>query len=232
MSLSTLPLEIRQEIWILSLEPRVVEVKYAYAGWGFIHHTNFPTAFRICHESRATVEHLYPLCFGSFLYPPKVPFNLSLDTVYLDKSNGEQFQHFFGILREHEALNLRYLAIDARILGTHPVFESREDQNQCAVDILACLFESNLLPGIVELTLVYDLAYWTKSDSLMAEDDEDQEIVLYEALPQELRVEAFKARPLPNDTVIRRLLSQCPGQQVTYREVYGWRKHLSGRIFV
>jgi hypothetical protein len=57
------------------------------------------------------VDALYPRCFGSFLQRERVRFNFDLDILYLDCSQEEGLNHFFGILKENELARLKYVAI-------------------------------------------------------------------------------------------------------------------------
>jgi hypothetical protein len=110
-----LPLELRCLIWEKTCEPRIVEVSYEDDGFSSL--SSVPMALRVCKESRDTVIHSYPLCFGSIFYPPKIRFNFTLDTLYIDNKIEEDIPHFFSTLREREISSLRFLAIDGYFVG-------------------------------------------------------------------------------------------------------------------
>jgi hypothetical protein len=75
-----LPIEIRQLIWHLTLEPRVVEITFSDNN-GFGSGTTCPVALKVNRDSRASVMKSYPFCFGSSWYPSSTRFNFTLDTL-------------------------------------------------------------------------------------------------------------------------------------------------------
>jgi hypothetical protein len=93
-----LPLEIRQMIWKSTLKPRIVEVSHREEH-GFYSRVENPVALQVSSESRKTVEHLYPLRFGSVLDEPAVVFNFSLDTLYFDVAS-QRGHHSFSRFTE------------------------------------------------------------------------------------------------------------------------------------
>lgn len=100
-----LPIELRQEIWFLSLPPRVVEVLWCERTKGdaqrtegfraenpsddiqFFSYTPLPAALIVCHDSRDFVLPFYPICFASKTSDPQVRFNFSLDTLYFARDD-------------------------------------------------------------------------------------------------------------------------------------------------
>ena len=88
-------------IWKLSLRPRIVEV-HRQLGTGFRPLVGPPITLEICRDSRAAVIHLYPLCFGTFWYPPITRFNFVLDAIYLDYDIYRELPFFFGIVNKSE----------------------------------------------------------------------------------------------------------------------------------
>ncbi|KAH7384755.1 hypothetical protein BKA64DRAFT_148333 [Cadophora sp. MPI-SDFR-AT-0126] len=107
-----LPLEIRQMIWNLSLEPRVIEMEYEEEQ-GFFTTCSLPSALQVCQESRSTVKKLYPECFASLWHRRGPLFNFSLDTLYIAHHFFEDMILFLSVLREKEINSLRYLAVEA-----------------------------------------------------------------------------------------------------------------------
>lgn len=78
-----LPAEIRQIIWRLTLQPRIVEVKFIESR-GFYTRVPTPTALQVYRDSRRALLASYPTCFGNVIYTPLILFNFSLDTLYFD----------------------------------------------------------------------------------------------------------------------------------------------------
>ncbi|TVY75859.1 hypothetical protein LSUE1_G006937 [Lachnellula suecica] len=111
---SKFPIEIRQMIWYLTLQPRVVELAFQ-AEHGFYSRVRVPPALGVCSDSRRAVSHLYALRFGSALDEPAISFNFSLDTLYFDESFGAYLLRFLTLLKDEELKQIRYLAIDSDI---------------------------------------------------------------------------------------------------------------------
>jgi hypothetical protein len=109
-----LPLEIRMMIWKQTLEPRDIEIYFA-PNRGFFTPIRGPVALRVNKESRNTVEPLYPLSFGNVIYQPRVRFNFSIDTLFLEHDFQPQVLHFLASLKPEEITQLRYLAVDRLI---------------------------------------------------------------------------------------------------------------------
>jgi hypothetical protein len=102
-------------IWEATLEPRLVEIEPSMRYNGFLTTISAPAAFRICQESRNTVEKKYPLCFGSILQPPRIRVNFELDTIFLPAYLTEFMPHFLGLLNQQELSCIHRLAIDFRL---------------------------------------------------------------------------------------------------------------------
>jgi hypothetical protein len=112
-----LPIELRAVIWQATLNPRTIEIRYHHssvAGW--TSPTKHPQALDVCHESRATILPLYPLCFGGSHHPPQIRINFAIDTVYLSGAARSFVPHFIGAMNSFEANQLRSLAIHERHL--------------------------------------------------------------------------------------------------------------------
>jgi hypothetical protein len=109
-----LPLEIRITIWKLSLEPRIVTIlhdRYKI----YYSRAKIPPALHVCGHSRDAVIGLYPTCFGSWLYPKRVMFNFSIDTLYLPQWEEFNPPHFFTLLQTAELVKIRSFAIESEI---------------------------------------------------------------------------------------------------------------------
>lgn len=122
-----LPIEVRDEIWRMTLEPRLVEVrpksgkcegfnspksdKYE----GFYAAAPLPIVLTVCQDSRRAVLPLYPKCFGGLVIPPQIRINFELDTLFLDWKLQERLAQFLLLISVQEAEKIRYLAIDQYI---------------------------------------------------------------------------------------------------------------------
>jgi hypothetical protein len=207
-----LPLELRCLIWEKTCEPRIVEVSYEDDGFSSL--SSVPMALRVCKESRDTVIHSYPLCFGSIFYPPKIRFNFTLDTLYIDNKIEEDIPHFFSTLREREISSLRFLAIDGYFVGPTSQYD--------------VAFISNMrravksLTGLKELLVVFDLTVMT---SRTLGCGADHFLELFDDLPKELQEQNHKLHidplPCPEDLEKQEFhLWEAP----VCRPVYGWRR--------
>lgn len=133
-------IELRQMIWRLSLEPRMVEVLWAETDGQialmpqledlehghaepfslitdvvFFSLAKLPIALKVNQDSRNAVLPLYPLCFKSISYEAYVRFNFSLDTLYVDQGLG---RFAVPLLINHkfmEAPRLQKIAISEKI---------------------------------------------------------------------------------------------------------------------
>jgi hypothetical protein len=75
------------------------------------YYATLPTAFYVCLDARNAVIPLYPKCFASKLYGPRVRFNLALDTLYLDDlTDPDECKDFLENLSGVEAGRLENLA--------------------------------------------------------------------------------------------------------------------------
>jgi len=149
-----LPPELRQIVWRLTLQPRIIEVKFIESR-GFYTQVPTPTALQVCRESRSAVLASYPTCFGNVIYTPLILFNFSLDTLYFDQTLQHQVQHFAASLKREEVDRLRYLAVDSWI--NHD-FEGGYDLEINPITIIRKLVPHML--SLKEFLIVYDLALW------------------------------------------------------------------------
>lgn len=77
----------------------------------FCSYTALPAALGVCHESRAAVSGLYPLCFASNTHGAAIRFNFSIDTLFFDDHIDPYLYQFLNNLSSIELSKLRYLAI-------------------------------------------------------------------------------------------------------------------------
>ncbi|KUJ15140.1 uncharacterized protein LY89DRAFT_750399 [Mollisia scopiformis] len=136
-----LAIELRQMIWKLTLQPRVVELEFGNIGFedqdsldssfesyggendeddrvelnsrkGFYTTTRNPIVMEVSRDSRNAVLHLYPKCFGSLWYPKCTRFNMAIDTLYIGSGLCKVVPLFFGILSKEERHGIQYLAFN------------------------------------------------------------------------------------------------------------------------
>ncbi|TGO55282.1 hypothetical protein BCON_0094g00320 [Botryotinia convoluta] len=111
-----LPIEIRDEIWRLTLEPRIVEVRPKKDKYdGFYSAAPLPVAMTVCKDSKRAVLPLYPKCFGGVLIAARIRFNAKIDTLYLDWKLQDHLMTFLLSISVQEAEKIQYLAIDQHI---------------------------------------------------------------------------------------------------------------------
>ncbi|KAM0151742.1 hypothetical protein ACHAPG_008080 [Botrytis cinerea] len=108
-----LPIEMRDTIWRLTLEPRLVEVRPKYEYRDVFYSTApLPIAMTVCKDSERAVQSLYPKCFGSWLGPATIRFNFKIDTLYLDWKIQEHLMSFLLSISLQEAEKIQFLALD------------------------------------------------------------------------------------------------------------------------
>ncbi|KAF7875233.1 hypothetical protein EAF04_002405 [Stromatinia cepivora] len=122
-----LPVEIRQFIWRMTLEVRLVEVwpkggKYD----GFCSRTPLPAAMKACRDSRTAVLPLYPLLFGGVVIEASIRFNFDLDTLYIDWKIQERLASFLLSITPHEAGKFQSIAIDGDIRYGRVSYDERK----------------------------------------------------------------------------------------------------------
>ena len=108
---SNLPIEIKIQIWKLTLQPRIVEIEFTNKKAVYTK-AKLPTAFYVSKESRAAVERLYPSCFGSVWHKRQTRVNFDLDTIFLNGDYYNDFCHFFTLAGYSELHLIKYIAID------------------------------------------------------------------------------------------------------------------------
>ncbi|TGO23019.1 hypothetical protein BPAE_0147g00230 [Botrytis paeoniae] len=113
---TNLPVEIRDEIWRLTLEPRIVEVRPKKNKYnGFYSTAPLPVVLTVCKDSERAVLPLYPKCFGGALVAARIRFNAKIDTLYLDWKLQEHLISFLLSISVQEAEKIQFLAIDQYI---------------------------------------------------------------------------------------------------------------------
>jgi len=212
-SLQSLPLEIRQEIWRLCLEPRVVDIRWY--NFGFASTTELPAVLTLCKESREAVLWLYPLSFGSLVYPPRTRFNFRLDTLYLGRELQDELDHFFGTLKEQELKTIRFLAINSDLMHWR-----REVLGDDTLDVIGRPLKH--LTALKECIFVHDVCLLDMTGDLVFNVKDP--IQLFNQLPEALRVLGLmEISILPE-------IPEINLRGVERREVYSWRKPLTGPI--
>jgi hypothetical protein len=167
-----LPIEIRWMIWYLSLEPRIVEILLRSSG-AIYSNAALPTAFRVSKDSRAAVLLYYPLHFALGFQPAATHINFKLDTIYLHRSDEEDFFFsFFRSLTKKEKTDMKYLAVEES-------FRYADDIQDDGSTTFESLQEGvKLITGLKELGIVEDLQFmfdhWSQIEGKMQ---------LFEAFP-------------------------------------------------
>ena len=153
-----LPLEIRQMIWNLTLESRIVEMEY-HKDHGFFTTCNLPSALKVCQESRSTIKNSYPECFTSLWHRHGPLLNFSIGVLYITFDFCLVMDRFLSILSQREISSIRSIAID------HNDFESTCNCEACGPSLAgpknATRFRAALmdLTALKEITIVHDLEY-------------------------------------------------------------------------
>jgi hypothetical protein len=208
-----LPTEIRSIIWKLTIEPRVVEMKFDDEK-GFYSTIDYPVALEVCRDSRQAVIPSYSLCFGSSFYRAHTRFNFSLDTVYLDSSFLDYSRLFLVGLRDEEVSKIQHFAIDEmwEFVATYesPYNETLRGINES----LQCMTSLN------DLIEVHRLEIW--SDNCSWDGDDSGKMEFLTELPPELSSAELNIDPnLPPDPQLKSGLIKVPNKT---RAVFGHRK--------
>ena len=111
-----LPAELRLEIWRLSCQPRVVEVRYAPDRDRCLTPTRPPSILQTCKESRdEAIRRCYVRAFGTKTHEPDIYFAPELDILYIprwgDLGYADTARDFGQFVRD-TAQHVRSLAID------------------------------------------------------------------------------------------------------------------------
>ncbi|TGO11856.1 hypothetical protein BTUL_0100g00360 [Botrytis tulipae] len=111
-----LPIEIRDEIWRLTVEPRIVEVRPKLdIQDGFYSTAPLPAVLTVCRDSKRAVLPLYPQYFDGATFVSGIPFNAKIDTLYLDWKLHEHLTIFLSSISVEEAEKIQFLAMDQYI---------------------------------------------------------------------------------------------------------------------
>ncbi|CZR54193.1 uncharacterized protein PAC_04076 [Phialocephala subalpina] len=168
-----LPIEIRQMIWRYILKARVVEVLWAtldgekavipsnqdllgLEGFPsadeivFMSLSKLPIALQVNKDSRNAILFFYPLCFTTGSHDPRIRFNFSLDTLYLDNKVTQYSFDLFKNFNTTEKSKLENLAV-MEMYGINDQGSGVWDANWGALGI-----EMNKLAGVKELFHVID----------------------------------------------------------------------------
>jgi len=140
-------------IWKLTLQPRDIELYFGPIR-GFFTKIMGPVALRVNQESRNTVKPLYPLCFGNVVYQPRVLFNFSIDTLFLEHDFQSHVLLFLASLKPDEMTQLRHLAVD-RLID-----EDYEDGEHMDIDTQSVI--RKVLPAMTaleEIRIIFNLEY-------------------------------------------------------------------------
>lgn len=113
-----LPLELRQKIWRLALEPRVVEVFVSEdVEIRFWTRAKLPALFYVCKDAQQAVNSLYHSYFGSRLLPTRIRFYPTLDTLFLSTCTEDTLAQISTILKPSELDSIRFLAVVENVIG-------------------------------------------------------------------------------------------------------------------
>jgi 2EXR family len=204
-----LPFEIRCVIWETSCESRTVEINYDVQD-GFLSSVDPPIALAVCQESRNRLLNNYPLCFGSIYHPPKIRFNLSIDTLYMDSRMEEEMAHVFSTFRDRETSCLRYLALDT-YYGNAPMDEDYDPFEGVKRAVRS-------LSGLRELLVVFHV------DNLSPRIigcGGDHSLSLFDKLPSDLAHPKFE---LPSLSTLSLKDFDDWKLRIPFRPIYGWRR--------
>ncbi|KUJ17063.1 uncharacterized protein LY89DRAFT_782270 [Mollisia scopiformis] len=112
---SNLPREMKELIWELTIEPRVISI-YAFdeSRGKFGGNAPIPSTLSVSREWRRYFMTLHPLCFGSNNHAPKIRFNGAVDSIFINEErclfNASYF--FYFCMSKKEAATVRYLVFD------------------------------------------------------------------------------------------------------------------------
>ncbi|KAI1116931.1 hypothetical protein F5Y14DRAFT_38379 [Nemania sp. NC0429] len=112
--ITSLPPELRLQIWRLSCHRRVVEVSYDPEEDRCTTTAPVPAVLQACHESRCEALRLYKKSFGTTSHEPRIYFNRELDTLYIPRppfmGYDDSSRSFADLIRDTDPII--HLAID------------------------------------------------------------------------------------------------------------------------
>ena len=145
-----LPIELRQRIWQLTLEPRVLEIQYKREKCQFFTKAAIPVALRACQDSRAAVAYLYPMCFDITINQPSIVFNGSIDILYFDSCLGPELTKFVLSLRKADLSRIQFVAV-------HRLIDLGEDDEKSEDGLFYLTKASKVMPNLKEVMIVLEL---------------------------------------------------------------------------
>ncbi|KKP07072.1 hypothetical protein THAR02_00831 [Trichoderma harzianum] len=101
---SDFPFELRSTIWMLTIEPRIVEIRFKIGlvppldknrhvtQWGVLYAsspTPVPAALQTCHEARSLLARHYERAFTHGTEPRHVWVNFDMDIISIDRSSND-----------------------------------------------------------------------------------------------------------------------------------------------
>ncbi|KAI8624510.1 hypothetical protein F5Y19DRAFT_312202 [Xylariaceae sp. FL1651] len=96
-----LPTELRLQIWLLSCQPRVVEVSYNPVNDCCTTTASIPPVLHTCHQSRSEALRVYKKSFGTKSHKSRIYFCREIDTLYIPRppfmgydDSSRSFTHF------------------------------------------------------------------------------------------------------------------------------------------
>lgn len=152
--LSKLPMEVRLEIWNLTMLPRTVDIHIRQIGflnttcWPLAElysPTPVPAALHVCRESRAEALHTYKLCFGThmsstdskhgmfcFIRNPRTYFSYEMDVANFKCAGKLEGKLPLTYMMEEDMINIRHIrtdwcvAVNERLIRHISCFEKLE----------------------------------------------------------------------------------------------------------
>jgi hypothetical protein len=150
---SKLPLELRWQIWHLTLQPRAVEIRYN-RNTRYRSLCEIPPALIVCQESRNAIIRDHPLCFSSVFSTAGTRFNFAIDTLLFNKQiSWGGIAWFLKGLKEKELSAIKYLAVYYQLTGPSSAYNMYV-QNQ----LLSMAKEAvERLPALTDLFVVFEV---------------------------------------------------------------------------
>lgn len=181
-----------------------------------------PAVYNTCREAREAIEWLYPLSFGSGIYPRRTRFNFELDTLYIDRHMAGKVQHFFDIFTPKELSSLKYLAVDDELIGLGADVPMVVGQDLSMTHLERAM---ECLSGLEEYYFVQDISLMDHENVELFFDEDDPIILFgyYEVL-HELRDEGIDLGYIEEEKVA----GYWPGVGCYHK--FGWRRDPRGRI--
>jgi hypothetical protein len=157
MEFDDLPTEIRQNIWELTLEPRVIDLAYDEKK-GFYAFTNTPVALRVNKDSREAVIKRYPRCFGSILHSARIRFNFSLDTLFFYRDLQALVGQFLVGMTRRERRQIQFIAVDECISTPPPEELENPEYDMVSHDVMKYFRKAvRVMPALKEFNVVFDI---------------------------------------------------------------------------